>query len=249
MNEYFDVGYFQAFLIKYAEIGVKGKNRHLFEEALVRQIKYALKRCEGVFRVTRTSGRIYVEAEGGFDYTGAVEQLRTVFGISGICPMVSTDDDDFERLSDFVVKYLDDLYPDKQCSFKMAVRRSRKSYPLDSMEMNARLGEVVLKTFPTMRVDVHQPDIMIHVEVREKINLYSVIIPGPGGMPVGTNGKALLLLSGGIDSPVAGYMVAKRGVKLDAVYFHAPPYTSDRAKQKVTDLARKISRYTGPIYL
>lgn len=249
MDNFFDVGYFKAFLIKYAEIGIKGKNRHLFEEALVRQIKYALRKCEGEFKVTRTSGRIYAEAQGPFDYAAAVECLRSVFGIAGICPMVSAADEGFERLCDFVVKYLDDLYADKRRSFKMAVRRSRKSYPLDSMEMNARLGEVILQAYPEMKVDVHQPEIMIHVEVREKIYLYSVIIPGPGGMPVGTNGKAMLLLSGGIDSPVAGYMVAKRGVKLDAVYFHAPPYTSDRAKQKVIDLARQLAQYTGPIYL
>lgn len=244
-----NTGLYRAFLIKYAEIGVKGKNRHLFEEALVRQIKYALKKGEGEFKVFRTSGRIYVEALSGFDYEETVGLLQTVFGISGICPMVSLEEDGFEGLCDFIVKYVDSLYPEKKGSFKMAARRSRKSYPLDSMEINARLGEAVLKAFSEMRVDVHQPELMIHVEIREKIYVYSEIIPGPGGMPVGTNGKTMLLLSGGIDSPVAGYMVAKRGVKLDAVYFHAPPYTSDRAKQKVVDLARQIARYTGPIYL
>ncbi len=244
-----NAGFYKAFLIKYAEIGIKGKNRHLFEEALVRQIKYALKKGEGEFQVTRTSGRIYVEALSDFDFDETVANLQTVFGISGICPMVYVEDEGFEKLCDFVVKYVDQRYPDKHCTFKMAARRSRKNYPLDSMEMNAELGGILLDAFPEMKVDVHNPDIMIHVEVREKIFLYSEILPGPGGMPVGTNGKAMLLLSGGIDSPVAGYMIAKRGVKIDAVYFHAPPYTSDRAKQKVVDLARLVSRYTGPIYL
>ena len=117
------------------------------------------------------------------------------------------------------------------------------------MTINRELGEVILDAYPEMRVDVHNPDILLNVEVREKIYLYSEIIPGPGGMPVGTNGKAMLLLSGGIDSPVAGYMIAKRGVKIDAVYFHAPPYTSERAKQKVVDLAKLVSRYAGPVYL
>ena len=117
------------------------------------------------------------------------------------------------------------------------------------MEINAKMGGVILDAFPEMRVDVHEPDIMLNIEIREKIYVYSEIIPGPGGMPVGTGGKAMLLLSGGIDSPVAGYMIAKRGVKIDAVYFHAPPYTSERAKQKVVDLAKIVSRYTGPIYL
>lgn len=244
-----NMGLYKAFLIQYAEIGVKGKNRYLFEEALVRQIKYALKKTEGDFQVSRASGRIYVEALGAFDYEDTVGYLQEVFGISGICPMVSMADEGFEKLCDFVVQYVDDLYPDKHRTFKMAARRSRKEYPLDSMEINAKLGEVLLKAFPEMKVDVHKPDIMIHIEIREKIYLYSQIIPGPGGMPVGTNGKAMLLLSGGIDSPLAGYLTAKRGVKLDAVYFHAPPYTSDRAKQKVIDLARQISRYAGPIYL
>ncbi len=244
-----NTGFYKAFLIKYAEIGLKGKNRHLFEEALVRQIKHALKKGEGEFQVTRTSGRIYVEALSDFDFEETVANLQTVFGISGICPMVYVEDEGFDKLCDFVVKFVDERYPDKHCTFKMAARRSRKNYPLDSMEMNAELGGVILDAFPEMKVDVHNPDIMIHVEVREKIFLYSEILPGPGGMPVGTNGKAMLLLSGGIDSPVAGYMIAKRGVKIDAVYFHAPPYTSDRAKQKVVDLAKLVSRYTGPIYL
>ena len=117
------------------------------------------------------------------------------------------------------------------------------------MEMNCDLGEAILDAFPEMRVDVHHPDVLLNVEVREEVYIYSHIIPGPGGMPIGTNGTAMLLLSGGIDSPVAGYMVAKRGVGLDAVYFHAPPYTSERAKQKVVDLAKKVAAYTGPIRL
>ena len=240
---------FTAFLIKYAEIGVKGKNRYLFEEALVKQIRYALKRCEGEFSVTRTPGRIYVEAASDFDYDETIDNLKTVFGISGICPMVHVEDEGFEKLGEAVVKYMDDVYPDKHFSFKVQARRARKNYPLNSMELNVELGAVILDAFPELTVDVHKPDVMLNVEIREKIYLYSEVIPGPGGMPVGSNGKAMLLLSGGIDSPVAGYMIAKRGVKIDAVYFHAPPYTSDRAKQKVVDLARQVSRYAGPIYL
>lgn len=240
---------FSAFLIKYAEIGVKGKNRYLFEEALVKQIKYALKRCEGEFEVTRTPGRIYVEALSEFDFDETVDNLKTVFGISGICPVVHVEDEGFEKLGESIVKYMDEVYPDKNITFKVQARRARKNYPLNSMELNVELGGVLLDAFPELKVDVHQPDVLLNVEIREKIYIYSEIIPGPGGMPVGSNGKAMLLLSGGIDSPVAGYMVAKRGVKIDAVYFHAPPYTSDRAKQKVVDLARQVSKYTGPIYL
>lgn len=240
---------FKAFLIKYAEIGVKGKNRHLFEDALVHQIKVALKRCEGKFFVHKTQGRIFVEAEGEFDFDETVACLKQVFGISGICPVVYAEDAGFEQLVKDVLSYVDKVYPDKNKTFKVNARRANKNYPKESMEINADLGEAILNAFPEMTVDVHEPDILLNVEIREKIYIYSEIIPGPGGMPVGTGGKAMLLLSGGIDSPVAGYMIAKRGVKIDAVYFHAPPYTSERAKQKVVDLARIVAKYTGPIYL
>ena len=240
---------YKSFLIKYAEIGVKGKNRYLFEEALVKQIKYALKKAEGEFSARRTDGRIYVDALSDFDFDEVVENLRKVFGISGICPVVYVEDEGFERLCEEVVRYIGDVYPDRHKSFKVAARRARKNYPLDSMEINVELGGAILDAYPEMHVDVHTPDILLHVEVRDKIYLYSEIIPGPGGMPVGSGGKAMLLLSGGIDSPVAGWMIAKRGVKIDAVYFHAPPYTSERAKQKVVDLAKKVAAYAGPVYL
>ena len=240
---------YSSFLIKYAEIGIKGKNRYLFENALVQQIKYACKRCAGEFEVRKAEGRIYVDALTDFDYDETVDNLKTVFGISGICPMIQLEDNDFDVICKTVIDYFDNEYPDKNKTFKVFARRSRKSYPKDSMQLNADIGEVLLNAFPELKVDVHNPDICLYVEIREKVYIYSQIIPGPGGMPVGTNGKAMLLLSGGIDSPVAGYMISKRGVKIDAVYFHAPPYTSDRAKQKVIDLAKQVARYSGPIYL
>ncbi len=240
---------FTAFLIKYAEIGIKGKNRYLFEDALIQQMKYALKKCEGEFKIHKTQGRIFVEAESEFDFDEVVEHLKRVFGISGICPVIYAEDEGFEKLCDTVIQYIADVYPERNKTFKVHARRARKNYPKDSMSINMDMGEAILKAYPEMKVDVHNPDIMLNIEVREKIYIYSEIIPGPGGMPVGTGGKAMLLLSGGIDSPVAGYMIAKRGVKIDAVYFHAPPYTSERAKQKVVDLARLVSKYTGPIYL
>ncbi len=240
---------YKSFLIKYAEIGVKGKNRYLFEEALVKQIKYALKKAEGEFVVRRTDGRIYVDAQSDFDFDEVTESLKKVFGISGICPVVHVEDEGFEKLGQDVVRYIGDVYPERNKSFKVAARRARKNYPLNSMQINEELGGVILDAYPEMHVDVHNPDILLHVEIRDKIYLYSEIIPGPGGMPVGTGGKAMLLLSGGIDSPVAGWMIAKRGVKIDAVYFHAPPYTSERAKQKVVDLAKKVAAYAGPVWL
>lgn len=240
---------FKAFLIKYAEIGVKGKNRYIFEDALIQQIKYVLREVEGVFFVTKEQGRIYVQTEGEFDYDETLEALKRVFGIAFICPVVIHEDQGFEQLALDVLDYVGKVYGQEEKTFKMHVRRAKKSYPGTSMELNAALGERILNMYPGMKVDVHQPQVLLTVEIREKIYIYSENIPGPGGMPIGTNGKAMLLLSGGIDSPVAGYMIAKRGVKIDAVYFHAPPYTSERAKQKVVDLAKLVARYSGPINL
>ena len=240
---------YQSFLIKYAEIGTKGKNRYLFEDALIKQIKNALKKVEGSFIASKESGRIYVQALSEYDYDEVIEALKKVFGIAWICPMLQLEDKDYENLKKVVVDYIDQAYPDKHFTFKVDSRRADKNYPVRSEQMNCDFGEVILNAFPETSVDVHHPDVLVHVEIRKVVNIYSLMIPGPGGMPVGTNGKATLLLSGGIDSPVAGYMIAKRGVKIDAVYFHAPPYTSDRAKQKVVDLARQVSRYSGPIYL
>lgn len=240
---------FHTFLLKYGEIGIKGKNRYLFEDALVRQIRFALKNVDGSFQVYKSQARIYVDCEGEYDYEDTVEHLKRVFGLVGICPVVRMEDTGFEQLKKDVVAYMDEMYPDKDITFKVEARRARKTYPKSSMEINCDLGEAVLEAFPQIRVDVHKPDVMLHVEIRNEIYVYSKIIPGAGGMPVGTNGKAMLLLSGGIDSPVAGYMISKRGVGIEAVYFHAPPYTSERAKQKVVDLAKAVSRYCGPIRL
>ena len=240
---------FQTFLIKYGEIGIKGKNRYMFEDALVRQIRFALKDVEGEFHVYKSQARVYVDCEGIYDCDEVTEALKRVFGIVGICPVVRTEDQGFEQLKRDVAAYMDEMYADKNITFKVDARRAKKTYPKTSMEINRDLGEAVLEAFPEIRVDVHEPDVMLRVEVRDEIYIYSEIIPGPGGMPVGTNGKAMLLLSGGIDSPVAGYMISKRGVGLEATYFHAPPYTSERAKQKVIDLAKLVSRYTGPIKL
>ena len=240
---------FHAFLIKYAEIAIKGKNRYLFEDALVKQMRLALEPVEGDFRVIKEQGRVYVLCPEEYDFDEAVEALQRVFGIVGISPVVIYEDQGFEQMGKDVVSYMKARYPEFSGTFKVYTRRARKSYPINSMEVSASLGELILDAFPEASVDVHNPQLTLSVEIREKIYVYSETIPGPGGMPVGTNGKAMLLLSGGIDSPVAGYMIAKRGVKIDAVYFHAPPYTSERAKQKVVDLAKLVARYSGPIRL
>ncbi len=241
---------YRAFLIKYAEIALKGKNRYLFENALVDQIRRALKNVEGDLRVRKEQGRIYVECHSDtYDYEECLQALGWVFGIVGICPVVILEDNGFEELTKDVLRYMEEAYPGCSLTFKVNARRARKAYPLQSMEINARLGEAILDAFPGMGVDVHHPQLLLNVEVREKIYVYSQEIPGLGGMPAGCNGKAMLLLSGGIDSPVAGYMISRRGVSIEAVYFHAPPYTSERARQKVVDLATQVSAYCGPVRL
>lgn len=239
---------FKAFLIKYAEIGLKGNNRYLFENALRDRIARVLKPL-GRYNVLKEQGRVFVECPDNYDYEETVEALQRVFGVSSICPVAVIDDSDWEALTKGVGDYVDAMYPNKDISFKVMAKRADKSYPLTSPEICKKMGAYLLNRFPELRVDVHEPEHRITVEVRTKAYVYSIVIPGPGGMPVGTNGKAMLLLSGGIDSPVAGYMISKRGVSMAAVYFHAPPYTSERAKQKVEDLARRIAKYTGRIKL
>ncbi len=240
---------YSRFLIKYGEIALKGKNRSIFEDALVSQIRFALKNVDGSYDVTKKQGRIYVECMSEYDFDEVVEALQKVFGIVGICPVIRIEDTGLEDLGKAVVGHLRSRFGEEGFTFKVESRRTRKNYPLQSMELNAELGGIILEAMPGTKVDVHKPEVFVNVEIRENIYIYSQVIPGPGGMPIGTNGKAMLLLSGGIDSPVAGYMIAKRGVKVDAVYFHAPPYTSERAKQKVVDLAKIVSEYTGPMRL
>ena len=239
---------FKAFLIKYGEIGLKGKNRYLFEDALMRQIRFALNGT-GEFEVSKEQGRIFVDFTSDYDYDEVLERLGRVFGIVAICPVVHCEDNSWDNLTKVVGDYMDAVYPDKSFTFKVESRRADKNYPKKSMEISADMGEYLLERFPQAKVDVHHPQILLNIEIRQKTYIYSLSIPGPGGMPVGTNGKAMLLLSGGIDSPVAGYMIAKRGVRIDATYFHAPPYTSERAKEKVIDLAKIVARYAGPIKL
>ena len=240
---------YQAFLLKYAEIGIKGKNRYKFENALVEQIKHRLSKIEGEFEVTREQGRIFVEAKSEFDFDDAIEAMSRVFGVSSISPVEVIEDKEWNNLAQKAGDFVERQYPEQNFTFKVKSKRSDKHYPMTSPEVCVEMGGVLLDRFPGLSVDVHDPDVLIWVEVREKAYVYSKVYAGACGMPLGTNGKAMLLLSGGIDSPVAGYMIAKRGVYVDAVYFHAPPYTSERAKQKVVDLAKLVSRYTGPIRL
>lgn len=239
---------YKAFLIKYAEIGTKGKNRYMFEDVLCKQIKEHVARI-GEFVIRREYGRVFLEAESAYDYEDLIAELQKVFGIVGICPIVVEEVVEFEAIKNKAIAYMKECYGNKELTFKVNARRTNKAFPMQSMEINGEIGHHLLEECPNLKVDVHHPDVMLNIEVRNQVYIYSQIIKGAGGLPVGTNGKAMLLLSGGIDSPVAGYMISKRGVELEAVYFNAPPYTSERAKQKVIDLARIVSGFSGKIRL
>lgn len=239
---------FKVFLIKYGEIAIKGKNRYLFENVLIQRIRQAIENI-GDFIIRKEQGRITIEAVSEFDYDEVINQLKKVFGIVAICPVVVSENNNFDNIKELTKQYIESVYDKKDFTFKVNARRANKKYPLNSMEIGKKMGAYLLSEFKELKVDVHNPDVHIWIEMRNKVYIYSHTIKGLGGMPVGTNGKAMLLLSGGIDSPVAGYMIAKRGVAIEAVYFHSHPYTSERAKQKVIDLAKIISRYTGKIVL
>ena len=244
---------YQSFLIKYAEIGLKGKNRYKFEDTLVSRIKNALSEWKDNFSVYKEQERIYVDSKSDFSdyYDKVVDRLKKVFGVFNICPIKKIDfTDDYKKLSSEIIDFIKNVYGENPTfTFKVKTRRVNKNFPMHSDEISAELGGDILTKYQNLRVDVHNPDITIYVEIRNHINIYSEKISGPGGLPIGTSGKAMLLLSGGIDSPVAGYMVSKRGVIIEAIYFHAPPYTSDRAKQKVIDLAKIVSKWSTRIKL
>lgn len=258
----------KMFLVRYAEIGTKGKNRYVFEDMLCKRIRNRLKPL-GEFDVRRDFGRIYVEALSEYDSDEAIERMTKIFGVVGICPVTVAEELSYDGLKNAAISHFNNNFTDMvneffnrknelitrsgyNFSFKVHTRRINKEFPMNSMEIDMEIGHDLLEEFEDkgLHVDVHNPDIMVEVELRgDKGYVYSRIIPGPGGLPVGTNGKAMSLLSGGIDSPVATYMVAKRGVEMEAVYFNSPPYTSARALEKVEKLGTIVAQYAGPIKL
>lgn len=239
------------FLIKYGELAIKGKNRHLFENKLLTNVKRNLKDM-GEFVVTKEQGRIMVEATNhdSTDVEMVIDRLSRIFGIVGIAYGLKEEENSFEAVKRLAKVQMEKEIGHKQVTFKVETKRADKRFPMTSMEVSCEVGAYLLDEFQeAVKVDVRQPEITLMVEIRNHTYVYVKTYKGAGGMPYGTNGKATLLLSGGIDSPVAGWMIAKRGVEVDAVYFHAPPYTSERAKQKVVDLAKKVSMYTGSMKL
>ena len=221
-------------LIRYGEIYLKGLNRPYFLRALLARVKEAVRPLGG--QVWLKDARLFVQ--GVSDMDACIQRVTKVFGVHSVCPAVRLPKADFEQ----VCAQAAEMMRGMTGTFKVDARRSDKRYPLDSPEINAKMGGYILRNVPGLKVDVHHPDHVMNVEIRDEAYLYVKVIEAAGGMPVGTGGKAALLLSGGIDSPVAGYMIAKRGVELCAVHFYSYPYTSERAKEKVLDLARIISQ-------
>ncbi|OYD07730.1 tRNA uracil 4-sulfurtransferase ThiI [Paludifilum halophilum] len=233
-------------LVRYGELALKGNNRADFENRLVQNIHEKLKPFPGV-KVRKTFGRIFVDP-GDHGSKPVLQALSEVFGVVGISPAkrVASDMDAIREAAVHLVRHRQS----PPSTFKVVAKRADKTFPHTSQEINRTVGTAVLKGVQGIRVDVHQPELELHIEVRGKETyLYGENIPGPGGLPVGSSGRVMLMLSGGIDSPVAGYLSMKRGADLEAVHFHSYPFTSNRAKQKVIDLARMMTRYGGTIRL
>ncbi len=227
----------ELILVRYGEVFLKGLNRPYFMRALVTNVRRAVKSLGG--EVWLQDGRIFIA--GFTDRDACLEQAAKVFGVHSVCPALEIEKEDF----DAVCARAAQLCVGLRGTFKVAARRSDKRYPMESPEINARIGGAVLSANPALKVDLHHPEHILNVEIRDKAYLYVRVLPAVGGMPTGTGGRAALLLSGGIDSPVAGWMIAKRGVQVMGVHFHSYPYTSDRAKEKVLDLARIVGGYCG----
>ena len=238
----------EIILCKYGEIVLKGANRKYFEDMLCKEMKKRA-RAYGNFDIYRAQSTIYIDPKDELaDIDGMFEAASKVFGIVALS-RAAVCEKSMEDIARVTAAYVPRFLEGKK-TFKVEAKRSDKAFPLDSMEISREIGGVVLDTCHKIKVDVHNPDVTVKVEIREFGAYVSAgQFKGAGGMPVGSNGRALLLLSGGIDSPVAGYMIAKRGVRIDAVHFESFPYTSERAREKVLELARIVSEYAGDIYV
>ena len=230
------------------EIALKGLNRSTFEHRLATNMRKAISDL-GPAQIHWSQSRYFVEPESDdFDIEKAVERLSGVFGLVSVSPAYVTDTD-AEKFFDLAVRVARERVEAGAKTFKVETKRGMKSFPMNSPQISDEAGGRILDVFPELKVDVKHPDFTVYIEVRERSYVYTEIVDAPGGMPIGSNGKACLLLSGGIDSPVAGYMIGKRGVAICATHFYSYPYTSERAKEKVIELAKIVSRFTGPMKL
>ncbi len=238
-------------LVKYGEIILRGKNRYLVENMLIKTIIKNLKKV-GNYWVSKEQGRILIESkeeDGRFDFENVIPLVVNILGVTAVCPAVKLDDSSIENIRENALNHMKKQWENEKISFKVETKRSDKQYPMTSKEISMDIGGYVFDNMENLTVNVHNPDVTLMVEIRNFVYIYSKLIKGFGGLPVGTSGKATVLLSGGIDSPVASFMIAKRGVNIEAVYFNSPPYTSDRAKQKVVDIAERLSIFTGSFKL
>lgn len=230
-------------LIRYGELGLKGKNIKTFLVKLQQNIQQSLKEYPNI-KVKRTQGRLIILLNG-HQPDKIIEICKDIFGIQSLSLAMKLENEE-AQIKDAAIELLSREKGNK--TFKVNTKRAYKDFPIDSMKMNRDLGAYIIQSLPNFTVDVHNPEIELRIEIRaEGTYIMSEVVYGPGGLPVGTAGKSLLLLSGGIDSPVAGYLMMKRGIELEMIHFHSPPFTSERAKQKVLDLTKKLTKYNHQI--
>lgn len=228
--------------VSVGEVALKGQNRKFFEDSLMGNIKRAI-RDIGYERVYKDQGKFYIVGKPE-DYPDIIRRVKKVFGIVYVSLCYVTDCE-FHAIKDAMISFVEDIYGSSEKTFKVQAKRTDKRFPIRSQELNTELGGLILEHFPNFKVEVHNPDLILYLDIKQRAYIYSERIEGYGGLPVGTSGKGTVLLSGGIDSPVAMFLMAKRGLKLNAVHFHSYPFTSERGEQKVIDLATAVSRYIG----
>ena len=243
-----------ALIIKYGEIALRGKNRRLFEDKLIATIKKSLRGLAG-YTVYKENGRFLIkradletERDLPFDADALIKRVKNIPGLIGVCPCAVTEDRSLENLQSAALGYMRGLST-AAASFKVETKRGDKSYPYESPFISSEIGGYILENTDNFTVNVREPDVVLTVEIRNNAYFYTEEVKCPGGLPVGSSGKGMALISAGIDSPVAAYMAARRGVLIEAVYFHSPPYTSERALQKVKDVCERIGAYNGPVKL
>lgn len=234
--------------VSLGELILKGLNRKYFEDKLIKEMKRAIKDI-GYKNIYKEQGKIYIEGEEG-DFSQMIKRLTKVFGLVSISPCIKIASKDVDEIEEAVIQIMNEkLSKESISTFKVQTKRADKKFPFKSPEFSSKMGGVVLREYNNLTVDVHNPDVYIYIDIKVNAYIYTDKVKGSGGLPIGTNGKALLLLSGGIDSPVAGFMMAKRGLEINCVHYHSYPFTSERAEEKVKDLAKILSRYTGKFKL
>ncbi|WMI81378.1 tRNA uracil 4-sulfurtransferase ThiI [Anaerotignum sp. MB30-C6] len=239
----------KVLIVKYGEIAMRGNNRYIFINRLISAIRRNIDPL-GSYYVVRDPGRLIVEDRGGeLDYDLLIPRIEPIFGLVAVCPGVRLGDMSFETILEESYQHMKELYGDEEITFKVNTRRANQGFTMPSMEVNAEVGGYLLERLPNLKVDVRKPDVVLNIEIRNSVYLHSKVVKTYGGLPYGSSGKGVSLLSGGIDSPVATWMMAKRGVEVEGVYFHSPPYTSEWAKEKVIDLAKRIADFTGEFRL